>query len=153
MHGTQHRRTPTQQQMGRGERVFLTARSRLLGALWGAQGSRRVATSAASQLRWDQQASSNEDRSDQGRDGHARDGHAARDDDRRSPAARSDDRRMPAARTIHQPSRQKEEVSGRRHEFFATCHPGLEGVVADELRALGITEVEPGKAGVTFRWV
>ncbi|KAG2437835.1 hypothetical protein HXX76_005454 [Chlamydomonas incerta] len=34
--------------------------------------------------------------------------------------------------------------------FFATCHPGLEQVVANELMALGYRGVEPGKAGVSF---
>ncbi|KAG2497373.1 hypothetical protein HYH03_004531 [Edaphochlamys debaryana] len=35
-------------------------------------------------------------------------------------------------------------------EFFATCHPGLEQVVAGELRALGYSGVRPAKAGVAF---
>ncbi|GFR42583.1 hypothetical protein Agub_g3510, partial [Astrephomene gubernaculifera] len=35
--------------------------------------------------------------------------------------------------------------------FFATCHPGLEQVVAQELTALGYWDVEPGRAGVAFR--
>ncbi|KAG2449789.1 hypothetical protein HYH02_005313 [Chlamydomonas schloesseri] len=34
--------------------------------------------------------------------------------------------------------------------FFATCHPGLEQVVANELMSLGYRGVEPGKAGVSF---
>ncbi|KAG1660377.1 hypothetical protein FOA52_012670 [Chlamydomonas sp. UWO 241] len=36
------------------------------------------------------------------------------------------------------------------HEYFVTCHPGLEEVVAQELRDLGIEAVLPGKAGVSF---
>ncbi|KXZ42082.1 hypothetical protein GPECTOR_209g410 [Gonium pectorale] len=35
--------------------------------------------------------------------------------------------------------------------FFATCHPGLEEVVAAELRQLGYRGIEPSKAGVAFR--
>ncbi|PNW70495.1 hypothetical protein CHLRE_17g722250v5 [Chlamydomonas reinhardtii] len=34
--------------------------------------------------------------------------------------------------------------------FFATCHPGLEQVVANELLSLGFRGVEPGRAGVSF---
>ncbi len=39
--------------------------------------------------------------------------------------------------------------------YYATCHPGLEEVVAAELScpAVGAVEVQPGKAGVSFRWV
>ena len=37
-------------------------------------------------------------------------------------------------------------------QYFATCHPGLEDVVAAELRspAIGAANVETGKAGVHF---
>jgi len=37
--------------------------------------------------------------------------------------------------------------------FYATCHPGLEGVVAEELVSpeIGATSVAPGRAGVHFR--
>jgi len=35
--------------------------------------------------------------------------------------------------------------------FFATCGRGIEPVLADELRALGAAEVEPGRGGVSFR--
>jgi putative N6-adenine-specific DNA methylase len=34
--------------------------------------------------------------------------------------------------------------------LFATCARGLEGVLADELRALGAAEVTPGRGGVSF---
>ena len=34
------------------------------------------------------------------------------------------------------------------HEYFVACMPGLEGVVADELRALGATRIEPRTRGV-----
>ncbi|MCI0462997.1 MAG: THUMP domain-containing protein [Gemmataceae bacterium] len=34
--------------------------------------------------------------------------------------------------------------------YFATCARGLEGVLADELRALGSAEVTPGRGGVSF---
>ncbi|KAJ9520862.1 hypothetical protein QJQ45_014019, partial [Haematococcus lacustris] len=36
-------------------------------------------------------------------------------------------------------------------QFFATCHPGLEQYVVEELESLGLSEVVPGKAGVSFR--
>src|SRR5438067_1669388 len=35
--------------------------------------------------------------------------------------------------------------------LFATCARGLEPVLADELRALGATAVEPGRGGVAFQ--
>lgn len=35
--------------------------------------------------------------------------------------------------------------------FFATCARGLEPVLAGELTALGASDVEPGRGGVTFR--
>ena len=35
-------------------------------------------------------------------------------------------------------------------EFFVTCHPGLEAVVAKELTEIGISEVRQSKAGVSF---
>ena len=38
-----------------------------------------------------------------------------------------------------------------KHEFFVTCHPGLEETVASELRWLQIERVEPGQAGVSFQ--
>ncbi len=34
--------------------------------------------------------------------------------------------------------------------YFATCARGLEGVLADEVRALGAADVEPGRGGVAF---
>ena len=38
-------------------------------------------------------------------------------------------------------------------EYFATCHPGLEGVVAAELASpqIGAFDIRDGKAGVYFR--
>ena len=46
-----------------------------------------------------------------------------------------------------------QQPAAREEAFYATCHPGLEGVVADELRAqdIGAVGVEPGRAGVHFR--
>ncbi|KAJ9521264.1 hypothetical protein QJQ45_022969, partial [Haematococcus lacustris] len=46
--------------------------------------------------------------------------------------------------------------AGQQHaalpfQFFATCHPGLEQYVVEELESLGLSEVVPGKAGVSFR--
>jgi putative N6-adenine-specific DNA methylase len=35
-------------------------------------------------------------------------------------------------------------------KFFATCGRGIESVLADELRALGAEQVEPGRGGVSF---
>ncbi|MEW5299130.1 MAG: hypothetical protein WDW36_002174 [Sanguina aurantia] len=35
--------------------------------------------------------------------------------------------------------------------FYVPCHPGLEKVVADELREMGAECVTPGKTGVSFR--
>ncbi len=35
--------------------------------------------------------------------------------------------------------------------YFATCGRGIEGVLADELRALGAADIEPGRGGVAFR--
>jgi putative N6-adenine-specific DNA methylase len=37
-----------------------------------------------------------------------------------------------------------------KSRYFATCARGLEGLLADELRALGATEVEPGRGGTHF---
>jgi putative N6-adenine-specific DNA methylase len=37
------------------------------------------------------------------------------------------------------------------NDYFATCGRGVEGVLADELRALGATEVAPGRGGAGFR--
>src|SRR5215207_10079538 len=34
--------------------------------------------------------------------------------------------------------------------YFATCARGLEPILADELRALNATDVEPGRGGVAF---
>jgi hypothetical protein len=46
------------------------------------------------------------------------------------------------------------DVRERRSDlqFYATCHPGLEAVVAEELSGpcIAATKVEIGKAGVTF---
>ena len=36
-------------------------------------------------------------------------------------------------------------------DFFATCAPGTEDVLAEELRALGASAVEPTRGGVAFR--
>lgn len=46
-----------------------------------------------------------------------------------------------------------QQPAEREEAFYATCHPGLESVVADELRAqdIGAIGVEPGRAGVHFR--
>lgn len=46
-----------------------------------------------------------------------------------------------------------QQPAAREEAFYATCHPGLESVVADELRAqdIGAIGVEPGRAGVHFR--
>lgn len=35
--------------------------------------------------------------------------------------------------------------------YFATCGRGIEGILADELRALGAADIEPGRGGVAFR--
>ena len=47
------------------------------------------------------------------------------------------------------------DVATRACSFFATCHPGLEEVVAKELREAvpGIAAVQPGRAGVSFRYL
>jgi putative N6-adenine-specific DNA methylase len=37
-----------------------------------------------------------------------------------------------------------------RQRYFATCGRGIEPVLADELRALGAADVEPGRGGVHF---
>jgi putative N6-adenine-specific DNA methylase len=37
-----------------------------------------------------------------------------------------------------------------RRRYFATCGRGIEPVLADELRALGAADVEPGRGGVAF---
>ena len=37
-----------------------------------------------------------------------------------------------------------------QERFFATCGRGIETVLADELRALGAADVEPGRGGVSF---
>ncbi len=44
-------------------------------------------------------------------------------------------------------------AGGSEQQYFATCHPGLEGVVAAELAApqIGAQDVCLGKAGVHFR--
>ena len=44
---------------------------------------------------------------------------------------------------------EEQTVSGER--YFATCGRGIEPVLADELRAMGAMEVEPGRGGVSFR--
>jgi putative N6-adenine-specific DNA methylase len=36
-------------------------------------------------------------------------------------------------------------------KYFATCGRGIEGVLADELHALGAADVDPGRGGVAFR--
>jgi putative N6-adenine-specific DNA methylase len=38
-----------------------------------------------------------------------------------------------------------------RYDLFAVCQPGLEKIVADELRALGIANPQPVLGGVEFR--
>ncbi|KAK9822164.1 hypothetical protein WJX81_003042 [Elliptochloris bilobata] len=50
-------------------------------------------------------------------------------------------------------SRVFQHPAAHEEVFYATCHPGLESVVADELQApgTGATGVEPGRAGVHFR--
>src|SRR5262249_37538604 len=40
-----------------------------------------------------------------------------------------------------------------RHDFFATCAKGTEGVLGDELRALGLTGVKGSRGGVHFAGV
>ena len=35
-------------------------------------------------------------------------------------------------------------------EFFATCPPGVEGLLADELRGLGVRKVRPLAGGAAF---
>lgn len=52
------------------------------------------------------------------------------------------------ARELDQDEPQPDPPPG--NEFFVTCHPGLEEVVASELISLGIRHVQPGKAGVMF---
>jgi len=42
-------------------------------------------------------------------------------------------------------------VAGHRHEAFAVCVPGLEGIVAAELRALGVRPGPQERGGVGFR--
>src|SRR5438270_6673707 len=34
--------------------------------------------------------------------------------------------------------------------YFATCGRGVEPILADELRALGAADIEPGRGGVAF---
>src|SRR5262249_13436549 len=46
--------------------------------------------------------------------------------------------------------RREEECSLTLERYFATCGRGIEPVLADELRALGAVEVEPGRGGVHF---
>lgn len=36
------------------------------------------------------------------------------------------------------------------HRYFATCGRGIEPILADELRRLGASEIEPGRGGVRF---
>jgi putative N6-adenine-specific DNA methylase len=36
-------------------------------------------------------------------------------------------------------------------QLFATCGRGIEPILADELRALGAADIEPGRGGVSFR--
>ena len=45
---------------------------------------------------------------------------------------------------------EKPRVAEEPLEFFATCLPGAEALLADELRALGVRRVRPLKGGVTF---
>ena len=42
-------------------------------------------------------------------------------------------------------------TSNPRYDLFAVCQPGLESIVADELRALGIANPQPVTGGVEFR--
>jgi putative N6-adenine-specific DNA methylase len=42
-------------------------------------------------------------------------------------------------------------MAGAARHYFATCARGIEPVLADELRALGAADVEPGRGGVHFR--
>jgi putative N6-adenine-specific DNA methylase len=39
----------------------------------------------------------------------------------------------------------------RDEKYFATCGRGVEPILAEELRALGAADIEPGRGGVTFR--
>lgn len=59
----------------------------------------------------------------------------------------------PVLRAGHS-KRKVDAAPARACSFFATCHPGLEEVVAKELREAvpGIAAVQPGRAGVSFRY-
>ena len=74
-------------------------------------------------------------------------GRAAGTVDRLQQQARRSLRSMASHGTVLQ------QPAAREEAFYATCHPGLESVVADELRAhdIGAVGVEPGRAGVHFR--
>ena len=52
-------------------------------------------------------------------------------------------------------SRRQSDSLADDHSFYATCHPGLERIVAVELgsQQIGAQEIEPGKAGVHFRFI
>jgi putative N6-adenine-specific DNA methylase len=41
--------------------------------------------------------------------------------------------------------------TGQDEQYFATCGRGVEPILAEELRALGAADVEPGRGGVSFR--
>jgi putative N6-adenine-specific DNA methylase len=55
---------------------------------------------------------------------------------------------MPNRPTVHR--RKREERPGGALEMFATTSAGLEGVLAEELRRLGASSVEPGARGAAF---
>jgi putative N6-adenine-specific DNA methylase len=48
------------------------------------------------------------------------------------------------------PDRAEEDLSAE-HDLFAVCAPGIEPLLADELRALGATALRPEPGGVAFR--
>lgn len=51
-----------------------------------------------------------------------------------------------------QVKQRRERLPPGQFHFYATCHPGLEAVVAAELagRSIGAANIHPGKAGVSF---
>lgn len=61
-------------------------------------------------------------------------------------------RRLVLTPSIRNLSSIRRHAASARGEYFATCHPGLEEIVANELRspAIGAEEVNVGKAGVSF---
>ncbi|CAI5485874.1 unnamed protein product [Closterium sp. Naga37s-1] len=61
--------------------------------------------------------------------------------------------REEASRPVSEIDFDERGVGRGSHSFFATCAPGLEAVVAEELqsRLIGAWDVVPGKAGVAFQ--